>query len=215
MFESSLTRRGFMFVLSSPSGAGKTTLSRLLMQNDENLVMSTSYTTRTKRPQEVDGVDYYFVTPSTFDTKVKAGDFFEHAEVFGNSYGTPRLFVEESIAQGKDVLFDIDWQGTRRLTDMARSDIVSVFILPPSIQELERRLRQRNQDTDDVIARRMSRAHDEIVHWDEYDYVIINDHIDASLQKILYILKAERLKRTRQHGLETFVQESLKNIHPA
>lgn len=209
MFESSLTRRGFMFVLSSPSGAGKTTLSHLLMQNDENLVMSTSYTTRSKRPQEIDGVDYYFVTPSAFDAKAKAGYFFEHAEVFGNHYGTPRAFVEQSIDQGKDVLFDIDWQGTRRLTNMARSDVVSVFILPPSIQELERRLRQRNQDTDDIIARRMSRAHDEIIHWDEYDYVIINDHIDASLQKILYILQAERLKRIRQHGLENFVRTSL------
>ena len=209
MFENSLTRRGFMFVLSSPSGAGKTTLSRLLMQNDENLVMSTSYTTRPKRDQEVDGVDYYFVSQTDFDAKVKEGYFFEYAEVFGNFYGTPRSFVEHAIETGRDVLFDIDWQGTRRLTDMARTDIVSVFILPPSMHELERRLRQRNQDSDAIIERRMSRANDEIMHWNEYDYVIINEQIDASLQKILYILKAERLKRIRQHGLRAFVQESL------
>ncbi len=209
MFENSLTRRGFMFILSSPSGAGKTTLSRLLMQNDENLVMSTSYTTRPKRAQEENGKDYFFVEKEAFDHKVANNYFFEHAEVFGNFYGTPRAFVENAIDTGKDVLFDIDWQGTRRLTSSAREDTVSVFILPPSMKELERRLRSRAQDPDDIILKRMERASDEISHWDEYDYVIINDNIDASLQKILYILMAERLKRSRQHGLTEFVDQLL------
>lgn len=209
MFENSLTRRGFMFILSSPSGAGKTTLSRLLMQNDDNLVMSTSYTTRSKREQELDGVDYFFVPKEEFDHKVKHDYFFEHAEVFGNFYGTPREFVVNAIETGKDVLFDIDWQGTRRLTSSAREDTVSVFILPPSMNELERRLHSRGQDNAQTIARRMERANDEISHWNEYDYVIVNDNIDASLQKILYILKAERLKRTRQHGLNSFVENLL------
>ncbi len=207
LMEHTLTRRGFMFVLSSPSGAGKTTLSRLLMQNDDNLTMSVSYTTRAMREKEEDGIDYHFVDKENFQQKIDTKFFYEYAEVFGNSYGTPRQVVESAIDAGQDVLFDIDWQGTRRLTDKAREDIVSVFILPPSMQELERRLRTRAQDADEVIARRMDRAAQEISHWDEYDYVIINDSIDGSLQKILYILKSERLKRTRQHGLGNFVDE--------
>lgn len=207
MIEDNLTRRGFMFVLSSPSGAGKTTLSRLLMQNDNNLVMSISSTTRKPRPNEVHGTDYYFIKNSEFEEKISEKFFYEYAEVFGNYYGTPRNKVESSISEGKDVLFDIDWQGTRRLTSKARDDIVSVFILPPSMAELERRLRSRGQDSEEVIQKRMARAADEISHWNEYDYVIINTDIDASLQKILYILKSERLKRTRQHGLNNFVNE--------
>jgi guanylate kinase len=208
--EQNLKRRGFMFVLSSPSGAGKTTLSRLIMQNDSNMVMSISTTTRQKRESEVDKVDYYFTDEKNFQRKIEDKFFFEYAEVFGNFYGTPRKKVEESIAEGKDVLFDIDWQGTRRLTEKARDDIVSVFILPPSMQELERRLTSRGQDALEVIAKRMARAHDEISHWDEYDYVIINENIDSSLQNILYILRAERLKRKRQHGLPDFVTNLLK-----
>ena len=199
-----------MFILSSPSGAGKTTLSRLLMQNDSNITMSLSYTTRPKRPNEIDGVDYVFVTEKEFEEKADAKFFYEFAEVFGNFYGTPRKRVEDELAGGKDVLFDIDWQGTRRLTAKARDDIVSVFILPPSMAELARRLKSRAQDSSAVIDGRMARANDEVSHWDEYDYVVINDSIDSSLQNILYILKAERLKRRRQNSLPEFVGELLK-----
>lgn len=209
MVESKFKRRGFMFVLSSPSGAGKTTISRLLLQNDKNLKMSTSCTTRKKRQNEEENKDYFFLEEKDFEKKIDEKYFYEYAEVFGNYYGTPRDFVEGSLENGKDVLFDIDWQGTRRLTSKARDDIVSVFILPPSMKELERRLRARAQDSDEVISHRMQRAHDEISHWNEYDYVIINDNIDASLQKVLYILKSERLKRTRQHGLPEFVNKLL------
>ncbi len=198
-----------MFILSSPSGAGKTTLSRLLMQNDPNLTMSVSYTTRKKRPNEKNGVDYYFVNEKEFEKKADEKYFYEYAEVFGNYYGTPRKKVEDELSNGLDVLFDIDWQGTRRLTAKARDDIVSVFILPPSMKELSRRLKARGQDSKEVIEGRMERAHDEISHWDEYDYVVINDSIDASLQNILYILKAERLKRRRQQGLMNYVADLL------
>jgi len=203
--KSSIDRRGFMFVLSSPSGAGKTTLSQLLMQNDGNLVMSVSYTTRKMRKKETEGKDYHFISNEEFEKKIDEKFFYEYAEVFGNYYGTPRKAVEEAIDDGKDVLFDIDWQGTRRLTSKARDDIVSVFILPPTMNELERRLISRGQDDPKVIARRMNRASNEISHWNEYDYVIVNEDIDASLQSILYILKAERLKRTRRHSLPDFV----------
>lgn len=209
MHEQNIDRRGFMFVLSSPSGAGKTTLSRLLMQNDANLVMSISSTTRKTRKGEEHGKDYYFIEEPEFEKKIDDKFFYEYAEVFGNYYGTPRAKVEDSIAAGQDVLFDIDWQGTRRLTSKARDDIVSVFILPPSMDELERRLVSRGQDAADVIKRRMDRASDEISHWNEYDYVIVNDNIDSSLQNILYILKSERLKRTRQHSLPEFVNDLL------
>jgi len=208
-FEKQLGRRGFMFVLSSPSGAGKTTLSRLLMQNDDNLVMSISSTTRDKRSNEVHGKDYYFVEDEEFRAKIDEKFFFEYAEVFGNFYGTPRQKVEDALRGGRDMLFDIDWQGTRRLTEKARDDIVSIFILPPSMGELERRLNARAQDSKEVIVQRMSRAQDEISHWDEYDFVIVNDSLDASLQKVLYILKSERLRRTRQQGMSKFVNALL------
>ena len=198
-----------MFILSSPSGAGKTTLSHLLRQNDPNITMSISYTTRPKRQNEEEGADYFFVSESDFEKKADEKYFYEYAEVFGNYYGTPRKRVEEELASGRDVLFDIDWQGTRRLTSKARDDIVSVFILPPSMAELARRLKSRAQDTNAVIQQRMDRAHDEISHWDEYDYVVINDSIDYSLQNILYILKAERLKRRRQNSLMGFVGDLL------
>ena len=207
--EQKLDRRGFMFVLSSPSGAGKTTLSILLMQNDNKLVMSISSTTRSPRDNEVHEKDYFFISEKEFEEKIDKKFFYEYAEVFGNYYGTPRKKVEDSISAGKDVLFDIDWQGTRRLTSKARDDIVSVFILPPSMDELRRRLITRGKDSTDVIERRMARASDEISHWNEYDYVIINDNIDTSLLNILYILKAERLKRTRQHSLSDFVNDML------
>ncbi len=207
--EQKLERRGFMFVLSSPSGAGKTTLSRLLMQNDNNLVMSISSTTRQPRNNEEHEKDYYFINEKEFEDKIDRKFFYEYAEVFGNYYGTPRKKVEDAISCGKDVLFDIDWQGTRRLTSKARDDIVSVFILPPSMDELRRRLVSRGKDSMEVIDRRMSRASEEISHWNEYDYVIINDNIDSSLLNILYILKSERLKRTRQHSLSDFVNTLL------
>ncbi len=203
--EHSLGRRGFMLILSSPSGAGKTTISKLLIQNDDNITMSISYTTRSIRAGEENGKDYYFVTQDQFKEKIALNYFYEYAEVFGNLYGTPKHFVDQALDSGQDVLFDIDWQGTRRLTNMAHEDIVSIFILPPSLAELERRLTNRAKDSSDTIAKRMERAIDEISHFNEYDYVIINDSVDSSLQKVLYILKAERLKRTRQHGLIDFV----------
>lgn len=205
-------RRGFMFVLSSPSGAGKTTLSRLLMLNDDNVEMSISCTTRDKRPNEEPGKDYHFIEYSAFEQYIDQKYFFEYAEVFGNYYGTPREPVETALNNGVDVLFDIDWQGTRRLTSKARDDLVSVFILPPSIKELERRLRARGQDSDEVIQKRMERAKSEISHWNEYDYVLINDSIDVTLQNILYILKAERLKRTRRHEFHRFVDDLLGSV---
>ncbi len=209
MPHANMKRRGIMFILSSPSGAGKTTLSRLLLQNDPNITMSISYTTRPPRPGEVDGVDYFFVSEKEFEKKADEKYFYEFAEVFGNFYGTPRKRVEEELVAGRDVLFDIDWQGTRRLTAKARDDIVSIFILPPAMDELARRLKARAQDSHDVIEKRMERVRDEISHWDEYDYVVINDSIDYSLQNILYILKAERLKRRRQNSLMEFVGDLL------
>lgn len=211
MFEQKLKSRGFMFVLSSPSGAGKTTLSRLLIQNDDNLMMSISYTTRQKRPNEKEGIDYFFVDENEFEQKIEEKFFYEYAVVFDHFYGTPRKRVEDALEQGTDVLFDIDWQGTRRLTMKARDDVVSLFILPPSMAELKRRLIAREQDNSDVIAKRMDKACDEISHWHKYDYLIVNDSIDSCLQKILYILRAERLKRVRQHGLHNFVGQLLES----
>lgn len=209
MTYNTLRNRGFMFILSSPSGAGKTTLSRLLMQNDKDLVMSVSSTTRKMRQGEIEEKDYYFIEKEEFKQKIDNKFFYEWAEVFGNFYGTPKDRVLESLDSGKDVLFDIDWQGTRRLTEKNRDDIVSIFILPPSMKELKRRLKSRAQDSEEVIQKRMDRASEEISHWNEYDYVIVNDDIDASLQKVLYILKSERLKKIRQKRLEAFVDEVL------
>lgn len=204
-----MKRRGCMFVLSSPSGAGKTTISRLLLQNDSGIDMSISATTRPKRPKEEDGKDYYFMQEADFEKKIEEKYFYEYAEVFGNLYGTPRHKVEETLVQGRDVLFDIDWQGTRRLISKARDDVVSVFILPPSMQELERRLRARAQDSDEVISGRMARASDEISHWNEYDYVLINNSLDECLQKVLNILWAERQRRSRQVALPDFIHDML------
>lgn len=200
-------RRGFMFILSSPSGAGKTTLSRRLLGSHDGLTMSISVTTRPKRPGEIDKQDYYFVGDATFDGMVSRGELLEHANVFGNKYGTPHKHVNEALDHGLDVLFDIDWQGTRQLAAKCRDDLVSVFILPPSLDELERRLRSRAQDSDEVVRKRMAKAAAEISHWHEYDYVVVNKDLDQTLSKIVHILEAERVKRIRQTNLPEFVQE--------
>jgi guanylate kinase len=200
-------RRGLMFVLSSPSGAGKTTLSRLLTERMPGLRMSVSVTTRPKRPGEVEGKDYLFVDKARFEQMVKLHELLEWATVFDNRYGTPRAPVEAALSAGQDVLFDIDWQGTQQLREKARADVVSVFILPPSADDLERRLHSRAQDTRQVIRSRMSRASHEMSHWAEYDYIVINRDIDEAFAEVQSILKAERLKRERRIGLTTFVRE--------
>ena len=199
-------RRGLMFVLSSPSGAGKTTLSRLLMDRMSGLKMSVSATTRAKRPGEVDGKDYLFVDKPRFEAMVKGDELLEWATVFDNSYGTPRGPVEAALSAGQDVLFDIDWQGTQQLREKARDDVVSVFILPPSAADLEKRLHSRAQDSDEVIRKRMSRASHEMSHWAEYDYIVINYDVDEAFAEVQSILKAERLKRERRTGLVGFVR---------
>lgn len=199
-------RRGLMLVLSSPSGAGKTTLSRMLLASGLDVEISVSVTTRPQRPGEVAGVDYHFIDSAEFDLRVNRKELLEWAEVFGHYYGTPRKPVEAALAAGRDVLFDIDWQGTQQLAERARADLVSVFILPPSNLELERRLRQRGQDSTEEVARRMAKAADEMSHWAEYDYIIVNRDLDRSLAKVQAILQAERLRRERQIGLHEFVK---------
>jgi len=194
-----------MLVLSSPSGAGKTTLSRRLLEADRGIALSVSATTRARRPTEREGVDYYFVTMPQFETMIAEGAFLEHARVFGNRYGTPRAVVMDELALGKDILFDIDWQGTQQLKEKMRDDLVSIFILPPSHAELERRLRNRAEDSDEIVAGRMAKAADEISHWPEYDYVIVNTDVEKALADIQAILNAERLKRSRQTGISEFV----------
>ncbi|HKU97014.1 MAG TPA: guanylate kinase [Vineibacter sp.] len=201
-----IVRRGLMLVLSSPSGAGKTTLSRLLLQHEPGIELSISVTTRAKRPAETDGVDYYFVDHKTFRGMAARDELLEHAQVFDYHYGTPRGPVERTLSAGRDMLFDIDWQGTQQLAERARQDLVSVFILPPSTEELERRLVSRAQDPPEVVARRMAKAADEMSHWAEYDYVIVNENLDHSLALVKSILTAERLKRSRQVGLSDFVK---------
>ena len=203
-------RRGLMFVLSSPSGAGKTTIARRLLDRETNLAMSISVTTRPKRPGETDGRDYHFISEAAYARLVEENGLLEHADVFGHRYGTPRQPVEQALAAGSDVLFDIDWQGTRQLADAARDDLVSVFILPPSGRELARRLQIRAEDPPEVIARRMAKAGDEMDHYGEYDYVIVNEEVETSLASVVAILAAERLKRARQAGLFDFVR-SLKD----
>jgi guanylate kinase len=202
-----LHRRGLMFILSSPSGAGKTTVSRMLLAHDSRLRMSVSATTRAPRPGEVDGRDYVFVDQPRFDQMVEDGEFLEWAHVFGHSYGTPKAEVKAGLREGNDYLFDIDWQGTQQLYQKMQSDVVRVFLLPPSIDELRRRLNARNTDSADVIAARMDRAKAEISHWDGYDYVIVNDDIDTCFAKVLQILASERMRRMRQTGLIGFVRE--------
>ena len=200
-------RRGLMFVLSSPSGAGKTTLSRLLIERMPGLKMSVSATTRPMRPGETDGSDYLFVDKARFEEMVKRHELLEWATVFDNRYGTPRAPVEAALAAGRDVLFDIDWQGTQQLREKARADVVSVFILPPSATDLEKRLNSRAQDLQEVIRSRMSCASHEMSHWAEYDYIVINRDIDEAFAEVQSILKAERLKRERRVGLTAFVRE--------
>ena len=199
-------RRGMMFVLSSPSGAGKTTLSRMLIAETPGLRMSVSATTRPMRRGEVEGDDYFFIDPPRFETMIADGDLLEWANVFGNRYGTPRAPVETALAAGQDVLFDIDWQGTQQLRSGAPNDVVSVFILPPSVQALEQRLHTRAQDSDEVIRGRMKKAGDEMSHYDAYDYIVVNDNIGLAFEAVRAILRAEQLKRERQIGLSAFVE---------
>ena len=201
-----VARRGLMLVLSSPSGAGKTTLSRRLLESDPAIDLSISVTTRPPRPGEVDGRDYHFIDRAQFDAMVARGELLEWAQVFGNRYGTPRGPVEAALASGRDVLFDIDWQGTQQLREKGRADLVSVFVLPPTIPDLEQRLKSRAQDAPDVIRSRMAKASDEMSHWAEYDYVIINRKVPDAFEDVRAILGAERLKRERQPGLSAFVR---------
>ena len=201
-----IKRRGLMLVLSSPSGAGKTTLSKALLDSDQEISLSISYTTRKPRPSEVDGRDYHFVTEDKFQAMVEDGAFLEHATVFGNRYGTPGSAVEKILESGKDVLFDVDWQGTQQLKRNAPDDLASIFILPPSIGTLEARLTTRAEDSAEVVADRMRRARDEISHWREYDFVVVNRDVDVCANQIKSILAAERLKRERRVGLEDFVR---------
>ena len=198
-------RRGLMLILSSPSGAGKTTLTRNL-KSENNLDLSISVTTRAKRPSEIEGVHYRFIDRSDFDQMKQHNDLLEWAEVHGNGYGTPRKEVEASLAAGRDVLFDIDWQGTQQIVAKARADVVTIFILPPSMAELRSRLVRRAEDAPDVIAKRLGNARDEIARWNKYDYVIVNDDLQAAYESVKAILTAERLKRERATGLSDFVK---------
>lgn len=202
-----IERRGLLLVLSSPSGAGKSTLSRLLLEKDKNIILSVSMTTRVARQGERQGVDYNFVSDSEFEKLVEQDGFLEHAKVFDNHYGTPAAPVEKAMEEGRDVLFDIDWQGTQQLSQKVAKDLVRVFILPPSKDELERRLKERAQDSAEVVEKRMSKANQEISHWAEYDYIIVNDDLEKAEHQLFSILQAERLKRERQTGLVSFVHE--------
>tara|TARA_B100000809_G_scaffold75499_1_gene73235 strand:+ start:54 stop:692 length:639 start_codon:yes stop_codon:yes gene_type:complete len=206
MSSTGIARRGLMLVLSSPSGAGKTTISRKLLDGDANLTMSVSATTRPRRPGEEDGRDYHFVDPTEFNLMVNRRELLEHAKVFGNYYGTPVEPVEQALAAGRDVIFDIDWQGAQQVAERAREDLVSVFILPPSTDELDRRLHRRAQDPEEIVAARMAKASDEMSHYAEYDFIIINREIDESVAEVEAIVAAERLRRQRQVGLSDFVK---------
>ena len=201
-----IARRGLMFVLSSPSGAGKTTLSRMLLNADQNVELSVSVTTRPQRPGEVEGRDYHFIDLARFEAMVRTNKLLEWAEVFGYRYGTPRQPVQKALRAGRDVLFDIDWQGTQQLREKARDDLVSVFILPPTVKELHRRLQRRAQDSRAIIGSRMAKAADEMSHWPEYDYVIVNRDKNEAFGQVRAILAAEHLKRERQIGLSSFVR---------
>ncbi len=201
-----IQRRGLMLVISSPSGAGKSSIARALLESDEQLFMSVSYTTRPPRPGEVSGEDYIFVDQEDFNIMVNKQEMLEHAEVFGNYYGTPKAQVEERLAAGQDVLFDIDWQGTQSLEQAASDDVVRVFILPPSTSALEQRLNTRAQDPPDVIAGRMAKAVEEISHWAEYDYVVVNEDLETAIESVRSVLRAERLRRERQPGLTEFTR---------
>ena len=205
--DTNLHRRGLMFILSSPSGAGKTTISRMLLDADEEIRLSVSVTTRRPRPGEIEGVHYHFVSDAEFHAMIEEDDFYEWAPVFGNRYGTPKGRIRNALKDGQDFLFDIDWQGTQQLYQKDQQDVVRVFILPPSIAELRSRLEGRATDDADTIDARMDRARSEISHWDAYDYVVINDDVEACFAKVREILHAERMKRQRQTGLIPFVRE--------
>jgi guanylate kinase len=201
-------RRGLMLILSSPSGTGKTTLSKMLREEEAGQVsLSVSVTTRAPRPAEVPGRDYDFITPEDFMRRRDAGDLLEHAEVYGNFYGTPRGPVDKALSEGRDVLFDIDWQGTQQMLAKARPDLVTIFILPPSMAELERRLRGRAQDSEEVIARRIAKAHDDVSHWSHYDYTLVNVDLMETYGRVKAILAAERLRRSRLVGMPSFVRQ--------
>lgn len=200
-----IERKGLMLILSSPSGAGKTTISKRLLDMEQGISMSVSATTRAKRKSEIEGKDYFFVSPEKFSEMVNKGEFLEHATVFGNNYGTPAKPVQQTLAQGNDVLFDIDWQGTIQLKEKCGDDVVSIFILPPSMAELESRLKVRAQDEEKVIRERMAKAASEISHWGIYDYILVNDNIDEAVNKVIHILRAERARRKRLTGLAGFV----------
>ena len=201
-----IQRRGIMFILSSPSGAGKSSISRALLTSVNNLKMSISMTTRAKRPGEIHGVDYDFVDPETFSKMISENKFLEYAKVFDHYYGTPHAPISESLTRGQDVLFDIDWQGTQQIAHHSRGDIVGIFVLPPSTAELEKRLKTRAQDSNDVVAKRMEKAADEMSHWAEYDYVIVNENLDHSIEAVKSIVQGERLRKSRQIGLSNFVK---------
>ncbi len=207
-----IPRRGLLFVMSSPSGAGKTTLSRKLLAADRNITMSVSVTTRKPRPGETDGKDYHFISQSRFDDMVEKKQLLEYATVFGNAYGTPRAPVEAALEEGRDVLFDIDWQGTQQLAENMKDDLVRLFILPPTADSLRERLIKRAQDSSAVIAKRMAEASHEISHWPEYDYVVVNDDVEESHRMVMAILTAERLRRHRQLGLTDFVRGLTKKL---
>jgi guanylate kinase len=200
-------RRGLMLALSSPSGAGKTSICKALIQSDNALGLSISYTTRPKRPGEIEGKDYVFTNETQFKSMCDKNEFLEHAKVFGNYYGTPRQHVIDLLTKGEDILFDIDWQGVQQLAQLMRADLVSVFILPPCIKELEKRLLLRAQDSEETIRRRMDEAFNELSHWPEYDYVVINRHLEQATEDVRSILRAERLRRTRRMGLVNFVND--------
>lgn len=201
----SMLRRGFMLVLSSPSGVGKTTISRQVLSKESEIELSISVTTRPKRPSEVEGKDYYFVSEPTFNTMIENGEFLEHAYVYGYHYGTPKSSIESHLASGIDALFDIDWQGTQQLKQISTGDLVSVFLLPPTMEALEERLRKRAEDLEETILMRMSKAANDMSHWAEYDYIIINNTLEESIHAVKSIIQAERLKRRRQLGLAQFV----------
>jgi guanylate kinase len=212
MLNEHVARRGLMFVLSSPSGAGKSTLARKLLDEDSNMSLSVSATTRPPRPSEVDGREYKFLGKQQFEEMADRGEFLEHAMVFGNHYGTPRAPVEAMLIQGRDVLFDVDWQGARALRAAEPQDVVGIFILPPSMAELERRLHARAEDSEEVIAQRMARSLNEISHWEEYDYVLVNTLLEQTLAQVKQILAAERLKRHRQLWLKLHVERLKQGI---
>ncbi|MDC7788982.1 guanylate kinase [Rhodoplanes sp. TEM] len=208
----SIARRGIMLVVSSPSGAGKTTLTRNLIEQEKHITLSVSVTTRPRRPSEIDGVHYHFISKRRFDIMRDSAELLEWAEVHGNCYGTPREPVEQALAAGRDVLFDIDWQGTRQLYDAMRDDVVSVFVLPPSAAELKARLERRAEDSDEIIVKRLRNAAEEIAHWPEYDYVLVNRDLDKSFLRLRSILTAERLKRVHRADMESFVEGLLDGL---